>query len=70
VDDLNSDRTEAATLFNLRLGFEQKLGAWKLRESLHQGTVRFDGSIDAFMCAAEGPDFQTGVLRALEKPGL
>jgi ABC-2 type transport system ATP-binding protein len=37
---------------------------------LHQGTVRFDGSIDAFMCAAEGPDFQTGVLRALEKPGL
>ena len=34
VDDLNSDRTEAATLFNLRLGFEQKLGAWKLRESL------------------------------------
>ena len=37
---------------------------------LHQGTVRFDGSIDAFMSAAEGPDFQTEVLRALEKPGL
>lgn len=37
---------------------------------LHQGTVRFDGRIDAFMAAAEGPDFQTEVLRALQKPGL
>jgi iron complex outermembrane receptor protein len=41
VDDLNSDRTAAATLFNLRLGFEQKLGAWKLRES-----VRVDNLAD------------------------
>ena len=32
VDDVNSDRTDAATLFNLRLGWEQTLGAWKLRE--------------------------------------
>ena len=37
---------------------------------LHRGHVRFDGSLDAFMAAAEGPDFQTEVLRALEKPGL
>ncbi len=37
---------------------------------LHQGSVRFDGRIDAFMAAAEGPDFQTEVLRALQKPGL
>ena len=37
---------------------------------LHQGTVRFDGNIDAFMAAAEGPDFQTEVLKALQKPGL
>lgn len=37
---------------------------------LHQGTVRFDGSIDTFMAAAEGPDFQTEVLKALQKPGL
>ena len=37
---------------------------------LHQGTVRFDGPIDAFMAAAEGPDFQTEVLKALQKPGL
>ncbi|MGM9427737.1 TonB-dependent receptor family protein [Hydrogenophaga sp. MI9] len=34
VDDVNSDRTAAATLFNLRLGWEQKIGAWKLREYL------------------------------------
>jgi ABC-2 type transport system ATP-binding protein len=34
---------------------------------LHQGTVRFDGGIDAFMAAAEGPDFQTEVLRSLQK---
>jgi len=37
---------------------------------LHQGTVRFDGSIDAFMDASQGADFQTEVLRQLEKPGL
>lgn len=37
---------------------------------LHQSTVRFDGSIVAFMAAAEGPDFQTEVLKALQKPGL
>ena len=37
---------------------------------LHQGTVRFDGSIDAFMQASQGGDFQTEVLRALDKPGL
>lgn len=34
---------------------------------LHQGTVRFDGAISAFMAAAEGPDFQTEVLKALQK---
>lgn len=33
---------------------------------LHQGNVRFDGRIDAFMAAAEGPDFETEVLRALK----
>ena len=37
---------------------------------LHQGTVRFDGAIDTFMAAAEGPDFETEVLKALQKPGL
>lgn len=34
---------------------------------LHQGTVRFDGSIASFMVAADGPDFQTEVLRQLER---
>lgn len=34
VNDLNADRTDAVTLFNLRLGWEQKLGAWTLRETL------------------------------------
>jgi ABC-2 type transport system ATP-binding protein len=37
---------------------------------LHQGTVRFDGAIDAFMAATEGGDFQTEVLRALQNPGV
>lgn len=37
---------------------------------LHQGSVRFDGRIDAFMQASQGGDFQTEVLNALEKPGL
>lgn len=34
VDDLNSDRTDAVTLFNLRLGWQQTFGAWTLREQL------------------------------------
>lgn len=37
---------------------------------LHRGTVRFDGSLAAFMAAADGPDFQTEVLKALQQPGL
>lgn len=37
---------------------------------LHQGTVRFDGRIADFMAVAEGPDFQTDVLKALQSPGL
>ena len=39
VDDLNSDRTDAATRFNLRLGFEQTFGAWTLREQLRVENV-------------------------------
>ncbi|AOW13751.1 ABC transporter ATP-binding protein [Hydrogenophaga crassostreae] len=37
---------------------------------LHEGAARFDGSVDAFMQAAQGSDFQTEVLRQLEKKGL
>lgn len=34
VDDLNTDRTDAATLFNLRLGWEQTIGQWRLKSYL------------------------------------
>jgi hypothetical protein len=34
---------------------------------LHQGTVHFNGGIDAFMAAAEETEFQTEVLRSLQK---
>jgi len=37
---------------------------------LHQGSVRLDGSIDAFMQAAQSEDFQAEVLRQLEKTTL
>jgi len=37
---------------------------------LHQGTVRFEGSLAVFMQAAQSEDFQTEVLRQLEKPAL
>lgn len=36
---------------------------------LSQGSARFDGSIDTFMQAAKGGDFQTEVLRQLERCG-
>jgi iron complex outermembrane receptor protein len=39
VNDLNADKTDAVTLFNLRLGFEQKLGAWRLRQQLRVDNV-------------------------------
>jgi ABC-2 type transport system ATP-binding protein len=32
---------------------------------LHQGQVRFDGSMEGFMAAADTPDFETEVLRQL-----
>lgn len=35
---------------------------------LHQGTVRFEGSIPAFMAKAQGTDFQAEVLRQLGSP--
>jgi len=33
---------------------------------LHQGTVRFEGPIDAYMAQAQGTDFQSEVLRQLD----
>lgn len=37
---------------------------------LHQGTVRFDGTLPAFMDAAQDGDFHTEVLRQMERKGL
>ncbi len=48
VDDLNRDRTDAVTLFNLRVGFEQKWGAWRLRQQLrvdNLGDKAYVGSV-------------------------
>ena len=39
VNDLNADKTDAVTLFNLRVGFEQKLGAWRLRQQVRVDNV-------------------------------
>ncbi|MEY4978194.1 MAG: Colicin receptor precursor [Pseudomonadota bacterium] len=41
VNDTNTDRTDAASRFNVRVGFEQKRGAWTLREQ-----VRVDNLTD------------------------
>lgn len=41
VDDLNSDHTDAVTLLNLRLSWEQTTGAWRWRE-----TFRIDNLTD------------------------
>lgn len=41
VNDTNTDRTDAASRFNIRVGFEQKRGAWTLREQ-----VRVDNLTD------------------------
>jgi ABC-2 type transport system ATP-binding protein len=47
---------------------EEARGADRLM-LLHRGELRFDGPVAAFMAAAQGPDFQTEVLRALQNPG-
>jgi iron complex outermembrane receptor protein len=50
VDDLNRDRTDAVTLFNVRVGFEQKLSAWRLRQQLRVddlGDKAYVGSVIA-----------------------
>lgn len=37
---------------------------------LHQGSVRFDGTVKAFLESAQDTDFNTEVLRQLERTGL
>lgn len=50
VDDLNSDRSAAYTVFNLRMGLEQRLGKWRVREFVrldNVGNTRYIGSVIA-----------------------
>lgn len=70
VDDLNSDRTDAVTLFNLRLGWVQKVGAWTVREHLRLDNVAdksYVGSVIAndtnrrFFEPAPGRQWSAGV---------
>lgn len=70
ADDVNSDRTDAATVFNLRVGLEQKLGGWRLREFLRLGNVSdkaYVGSVIAnegnrrFFEPAPGRSWSVGV---------
>lgn len=39
VDDVNSDAAPSYTIFNLRAGFTQQLGHWRLNETLRVGNV-------------------------------
>ena len=48
VDDVNSDRTRSYTLFNVRVGLEQRVGAWRIREFLRVDNLtdkRYVGSV-------------------------
>ncbi|WP_374407490.1 TonB-dependent receptor family protein [Hydrogenophaga sp.] len=71
VDDINSDRTAAATLFNLRLGWEQKIGSWRLRETLRVdnltdkatiGSVIANDANKRFFEPAPGRQWSAGVV--------
>lgn len=70
ADDVNSDRTEAYTVFNLRVGLEQKLGGWRLREFLrldnlsdkaHVGSVIANEGNRRFFEPASGRSWSVGV---------
>ncbi len=71
VDDVNSDRTPAYTVLNLRMGLEQRLGAWRLREFVrldNVGNTRYVGSVIAnesnrrFFESAPGRTWMLGVV--------
>ena len=50
VNDTNTDRTSGHTAFNLRVGLEQRVGAWRLREFVRVDNVtdrRYVGSVIA-----------------------
>lgn len=71
VNDLNTDRTDAVTLFNLRLGWQQTLGAWTLRETLridnltdraHIGSVIVNDGNQRFFEPAPGRQWGLGLM--------
>jgi len=50
VDDLNSDHTKAATVFHMRLGWEQRVGAWRFKQYVrvdNLGDKAYVGSVIA-----------------------
>jgi iron complex outermembrane receptor protein len=50
VNDANTDRTSGHTAFNLRVGLEQRVGGWRLREFVRVDNVterRYVGSVIA-----------------------
>ena len=70
VDDLSSDRTDAATVFHVRLGWEQRVGAWRFKEYVrvdniadkaYVGSVIADESNRRFFEPAPGRQWGLGV---------
>ena len=71
VNDLNSDKTRAATTFNLRVGLEQQLGGWRLREYLrldnatnrsYVGSVIANDGNGRFFEPAPGRNWSLGLM--------
>ena len=71
VNDLNTDKTSAATTFNLRVGLEQKLGGWRLREYLrldnatnrsYVGSVIANDGNGRFFEPAPGRNWSVGLM--------
>ena len=71
VNDLNTDRTDAVTLFNLRLSWQQTVGAWTLRETLrvdnltdeaYIGSVIANASFNRFFEPAPGRQWGLGLM--------
>lgn len=70
VDDVNSDTAPSYTVFNLRAGFNQKLGGWKLSEYLrvenlsgkeYIGSVKINDSNSRFFEPATDRNYLLGL---------
>lgn len=71
VNDTNTDRTDAVTLFNLRLGWQQTFGAWTVRETLridnladkaHIGSVIANATLNRYFEPAPGRQWGVGLV--------